>query len=331
MNLLKDKGIADCGSFTYGPIVYAIAEKVLGCQRCVGANDVWYIPASLEADSSQPRREVWFFLSNVSNELAVAKMAPIPHFYLTGRFVTSILSLIVRLWADKSVCPTIDSESNPLMFPRLQVSEVPFGIEQLWATWHSDVVAHAANSELFDCTAPNWLPEAWTTMGDRRRRLAQISFYAATEFTIGHEYTHHMLNHFECAKSRHDIELEADSMALRRVLLNRADRSRADSGREVDLEVCEAKLVGIVSAFLVFHLEHVLRAPATHRERHGDRYPTIGKRIDNVLDILFESVCMSKLPLVVFFKCLHDLIRIGGVHPAFNYAIGAPWGGRKND
>jgi hypothetical protein len=275
---------------------------------------------AFETDSPYSSSEIIFYLTEHGElgELATARSFPFACARLTKTFVFSALCASLRVWADRLICKTIGENNDRLYFPRSEISNVPFGSEVLWATWHSqsrNLQTHIA--------LPAWFASSWDSLCDIRKQIVCESFTATVSFAIHHEIAHHTCGHFprpkEFAKRRAD-EMEADSEAIKRILI-RLSLAPKEHRRQLLI----AYFLGILTALLLFHLMQVLQCPRKSDLDTDSEYPSIATRTKNLIDIVLHATVLGDFQFSDFFASLETLRDLSGIHPAFKYAIGSIW------
>lgn len=241
------------------------------------------------------------------------KDSGIGYIRICQRYVSQIRILCLRIWSDEGVLPGV-GEGGKFAFPRKPKYDIPFGVESLWLPDGS----LGDNSPEF---VPDWYSGAAAGLSTRRHALFRESVAYAILFTFLHEYSHLVCRHEDRRDEilLHERELEADALAVQRLLLM-LDGGLSD---EDCTQALDSVAVGILSAFMVFHLLVLHASPVTAGRLYHRGYPTPGERLSQVLQIvqraqLTEDASVSR-HTVRFMKICNQL---AGLHPAFAFVIG---------
>lgn len=280
---------------------------------------------------------------------------------LSERFVRGLINLNLAWWANPRFLPT-HGDLSALLYPEIEVSQIPFGVETLWYDYHNE---RHGELNLPDCW-PRWFDNAYGTLCDFRKDMFRCSVQGAIDFLWLHELGHIFCGHFSSIKPwetlnpgrglgalslvgaaspspstrrdsdlRRAFEIEADSWAMTRLISQLADEdsdklhSRSSVVR--GLSQARAAMVGVLSALIGWDYYRLLTGGVDAKLAILDSaYPPLWFRVDNCLSC-FELAVRNKL-----FKSseVHELssaaqlhltvTQLGNVHPFVAVCLGTP-------
>ena len=261
---------------------------------------------------------LWFFVGQPNLEVPASSnshaQAGANYIRICQLYVRQIRFLCLRILADNEVLFGVGGQGTTFAFPRKPKHDLPFGVEALWLSdknWTNTSVN----------LVPDWYSEAISGLSPTRRSLYHESVAYAILFTILHERGHLSCRHHARPHgiSRHQQELQADAVAADGLLV----MIGAGMSHEDRSVTFAAMTIGLLAAFMVFHLLVLRKSATTAGREYHQGYPTAGERLSEVARLIARFQLdgeNSALGDAISFMRICN--QVAGLHPAFAFVVG---------